>query len=52
METIKQVIVIRTKFPDGNGGLKTVRKGKLIAQGAHASMAWLTREIQRKHNNS
>ena len=30
----KQVIVMRTKYPKGS-----VRKGKMIAQGAHASLA-------------
>lgn len=35
---IKQVIVIRTKYPDGKGGFFKPRTGKLIAQGAHASM--------------
>lgn len=31
---MKQVIIMRTQFPSING----VRKGKLIAQGAHASV--------------
>ena len=44
---IKQVIVIRTKFPDGHGGTTGVRKGKLIAQGAHASMAFLINRIRK-----
>ena len=35
---VKQVIVMRTRFPDGKGGTFTPRKGKLVAQGAHASM--------------
>lgn len=34
----KQVIVMRTRFPDGKGGFFKPRKGKMIAQGAHASM--------------
>lgn len=38
MSEIKQVIVMRTKYPDGKGGFFTPRKGKMIAQGAHASM--------------
>lgn len=38
---VKQVIVMRDKFPDGKGGIVTPRKGKFIAQGSHASMAWL-----------
>jgi len=49
LDKVKQVIVLRTKYPNGNGGLKTVRKGKLIAQGAHASIAWLTRKLE-KHS--
>lgn len=35
---VKQVIVMRTDL--------NMRKGKMIAQGAHASMAWLSRKIQ------
>jgi PTH2 family peptidyl-tRNA hydrolase len=38
MENIKQVIVIRRKYPDGKGGFFQLRTGKLIAQAAHASM--------------
>jgi PTH2 family peptidyl-tRNA hydrolase len=34
------------KFPDGKGGWLSPRKGKLIAQGAHASLAFLTRRIE------
>jgi PTH2 family peptidyl-tRNA hydrolase len=37
MEATKQVIVIRRDLK--------MRRGKEIAQGAHASMAWLTREL-------
>ena len=36
--SVKQVIVIRTRYPDGKGGFFKPRTGKLIAQGAHASM--------------
>lgn len=36
---VKQVIVIRRD--------KKMRRGKEIAQGAHASMAWLTNRLQR-----
>lgn len=43
---VKQVIVMRTKFPDGKGGTTTIRKGKMIAQGAHASMAWLSKRVR------
>jgi PTH2 family peptidyl-tRNA hydrolase len=48
METhdkVKQVIVMRTKYPDGKGGTRKLRTGKMIAQGAHASMAFLTRRL-------
>jgi PTH2 family peptidyl-tRNA hydrolase len=45
-DVVKQVIVMRTKYPDGNGGTRKLRTGKMIAQGAHASMAWLTKLIQ------
>jgi PTH2 family peptidyl-tRNA hydrolase len=38
MSDVKQVIVMRTKYPDGKGGTKGVNKGKMVAQGAHASM--------------
>lgn len=34
----KQVIVLRTKFPDGRGGTMGMRLGKAAAQVAHASM--------------
>ena len=34
----KQVIIMRTHYPDGKGGSKKVRTGKLIAQGCHASL--------------
>lgn len=39
---VKQVIVIRRDYP---GGIK-LRRGKEIAQGAHASMAWLTNRLK------
>jgi PTH2 family peptidyl-tRNA hydrolase len=45
-ETIKQIIVIRTKYPDGNGGLKKLRTGKLISQAAHASMAFMSSKLR------
>lgn len=38
MSNPKQVIVIRRYFPDGEGGQRKVRAGKMIAQAAHASM--------------
>lgn len=33
----KQVIVLRYKYPDGKGGLRKIRMGKLVAQACHAS---------------
>lgn len=45
---IKQVIVMRKNYPDGKGGFRNLRTGKLIAQGSHASMAFITRRIQNK----
>lgn len=35
---IKQVIVLRTRYPDGRGGTFKPRLGKLSSQAAHASM--------------
>ena len=45
--TIKQIIVIRTKYPDNNGGFRKLRTGKLISQAAHASMAFLSKKLKR-----
>ena len=42
----KQVIVMRVKYPDGKGGQRTVRKGKMIAQGSHASMLFLVHRVK------
>lgn len=42
---IKQIIVLRTKYPDGNGGFKNIRTGKLVAQACHASIAFLGERI-------
>lgn len=36
--TFKQVIVIRRKYPDGKGGIRKVRTGKMVAQACHASL--------------
>ena len=38
MDEVKQVIVLRRKYPDGKGGYFIPRTGKLIAQACHASM--------------
>lgn len=43
---IKQVVVMRTTYPC-EGGTKKLRRGKEIAQACHASIAFLTRKIQR-----
>lgn len=43
---IKQVIVMRTTYPS-ESGTKKLRRGKEIAQACHASIAFLTRKIQR-----
>lgn len=45
MSLIKQTIVVRTKYPDGKGGLRNLRFGKLIAQSCHASMAFLAKKV-------
>lgn len=42
MGRVKQVIVVRTKFPDGKGGTVGIRKGKEDAQVSHASMAFMS----------
>jgi PTH2 family peptidyl-tRNA hydrolase len=47
MET-KQVIVVRYTYPDGKGGTMSMRKGKLIAQACHASMAFLSHRVFEK----
>lgn len=41
-EKTKQVIVVRKMYPDGNGGLRQIRSGKIASQAAHASMMWLS----------
>jgi len=45
---IKQVIVVRKQYPDNKGGLKQIQVGKEMAQVAHASLAFLTRRIQKQ----
>lgn len=46
----KQVIVVRYKYPDGKGGSRGLRTGKLIAQACHASMAFLSRRVFDDHD--
>lgn len=38
---IKQVIVVRRKFPDGKGGFRGINCGKSVSQGGHGVMAFL-----------
>lgn len=38
MGTVKQVLLVRTNYPDNKGGQRKIRSGKLAAQVAHASM--------------
>jgi len=35
---VKQVLVMRVKYPDGKGGKRKLRLGKYVAQGAHGAM--------------
>lgn len=51
MKRAKQVIVMRRKFVI-DGETKTVRTGKMIAQGAHASMAALLNIMDRTDTTS
>jgi peptidyl-tRNA hydrolase, PTH2 family len=46
MSKVKQVIVVRTKYPDGKDGTKGLRAGKLIAQATHAAMAFITNRLR------
>jgi PTH2 family peptidyl-tRNA hydrolase len=50
MSQIKQVIVMRTKYIDADGKPFGMRKGKLISQSSHASMAFLTRRLQKQYD--
>ena len=44
-EKTKQVIVVRKLYPDGVGGQRKIRAGKIASQAAHASMIWLSRRV-------
>jgi PTH2 family peptidyl-tRNA hydrolase len=46
IDPIKQVIVMRRHYPDGKGGNRKIRTGKMCAQAAHASMAFLTNKLR------
>jgi PTH2 family peptidyl-tRNA hydrolase len=51
MET-KQVIVMRTKYKNEKGEPLNLRKGKMIAQGCHASLSFLSRRVfEKKHGD-
>lgn len=41
----KQVIVMRMKYPNSSGGVKQISVGKMIAQGSHASLSFLSEKI-------
>lgn len=43
---VKQVLVIRDKYPDDQNGYFHPRKGKLIVQGSHASNAFMIKRIK------
>lgn len=50
--TVKQIIVIRTKYPDNNGGFRKLRTGKIISQACHASMAFLSNKLRNADSNN
>lgn len=45
---IKQVIVVRTKYPNDKGGVFSLRSGKMIAQACHASISFICKKIDEK----
>ena len=45
-DKVKQVIVMRRQYTDKNGNCMGLNHGKMIAQGAHSSIAFLTNKIQ------
>lgn len=44
---VKQVIVVRTNYPDGKGGFRKLRTGKIAAQASHAAMSFLAKYLRR-----
>jgi peptidyl-tRNA hydrolase len=42
---VKQVIVVRHKFPNGKGGTISPRLGKTIAQACHAAQKWIVSRV-------
>ena len=51
MSEVKQVIVLRKKYPDSKGGYFSPRTGKLISQAAHASLKVIL-DMMQKDNTS
>ena len=49
-DKIKEVLVMRVRYPDGNSGTRKVRQGKMISQGAHAAMGFIARRIRMMAN--
>ena len=45
-DKVQQTIVIRTLYPDNNGGTKKIRAGKHCSQAAHSSIAFLTNKFK------
>ena len=43
-DKVQQTIVMVERFPDGNGGMKKVPKGKYCAQAAHAAMSFMSKK--------
>jgi PTH2 family peptidyl-tRNA hydrolase len=43
---VKQVIVVRTKFPDDKGGTFGMQAGKMAAQVAHAAMIFMLNAME------
>jgi PTH2 family peptidyl-tRNA hydrolase len=43
---LKQVTVIRRKYPDGKGGTRGVNAGKYIAQGQHGAMQFIVESLE------
>lgn len=42
---VKQIIIVRHKFPNGKGGTISPRLGKTIAQAAHAAQKWIVTRV-------
>lgn len=46
MKEVRQIIIMRRKYPDGKGGTKGLRRGKELAQASHASNAFMSRRLR------